>query len=396
MCPLVSSITRVPRLRRHSTRNLGFVQWQKKRYYLGRWGEPETELAHREFIRRNVLDAPQADDRTPIKVADLVILFLREGTQHYCHDERKTMAALGVQLVDHSGDDRIPAFGPARLRDFRASIVAAGNRRSAAKGQFRPVSRGYVNDQVKRVRRIFRWGVENELVEPSILEGLRAVSPLRAGVASVAEREPVAPPSMRNVAASLRHASDTVEAMARLMWLTGMRPGEVCRLRPADIDRSQSPWVYQPAKHKTRHFGHRRTIFFGPRAQQVLRPFLDRDREAHCFTPAEGLAQIHARRRANRKTKVQPSQVNRAKGKLRLRRRYSSDSLRQAVQYACDQAGVPYWSPNQLRHARATAVRRRYGLEGSQVVLGHAKADVTQLYAERDMGLAARIATEIG
>ena len=47
-------------------------------------------------------------------------------------------------------------------------------------------------------------------------------------------------------------------------------------------------------------------------------------------------------------------------------------------------------------HAVATAVRRRYGLEAAQVALGHSKADVTQVYAERDQGLAERIAREIG
>ena len=51
----------------------------------------------------------------------------------------------------------------------------------------------------------------------------------------------------------------------------------------------------------------------------------------------------------------------------------------------------PCWSPNRLRHSMATEVRRNYGLEAVQVVLGHATANVTQIYAERDLNLAARI-----
>ncbi len=47
---------------------------------------------------------------------------------------------------------------------------------------------------------------------------------------------------------------------------------------------------------------------------------------------------------------------------------------------------LAYWAPNRLRHARATEIRRTYGLEAAQVILGHAKADVTQVYAERDHG----------
>ena len=54
------------------------------------------------------------------------------------------------------------------------------------------------------------------------------------------------------------------------------------------------------------------------------------------------------------------------------------------------------WSPNRLRHSAGTEIRRRYGLEAAQVVLGHAKADVTQVYAERDIELARRVIQEVG
>lgn len=57
---------------------------------------------------------------------------------------------------------------------------------------------------------------------------------------------------------------------------------------------------------------------------------------------------------------------------------------------------VPHWHPNQLRHARATDVRKCCGLEAAQVVLGHERADVTQTYAERDRPLAVKVAKEIG
>ena len=54
------------------------------------------------------------------------------------------------------------------------------------------------------------------------------------------------------------------------------------------------------------------------------------------------------------------------------------------------------WHPNQLRHTYATEVRERFGLEAAQVTLGHSKADVTQVYAERDGQLANRVAEQIG
>ena len=57
---------------------------------------------------------------------------------------------------------------------------------------------------------------------------------------------------------------------------------------------------------------------------------------------------------------------------------------------------VPHWHPHQLRHNRGTEVRQRYGIEAAQVALGHARADVTQVYAEKNLEHAKRIAREMG
>ena len=69
---------------------------------------------------------------------------------------------------------------------------------------------------------------------------------------------------------------------------------------------------------------------------------------------------------------------------------YTSDTYRRAIERAADKAfpaptDLPKngheqwkrqdrWAPNRLRHTAATEIRRAYRLEGSQVVLGHARA----------------------
>jgi integrase len=75
---------------------------------------------------------------------------------------------------------------------------------------------------------------------------------------------------------------------------------------------------------------------------------------------------------------------------------YSTQSYRKAIHRACKKAGVESWSPNQLRHTAATQIRAEFGLEAAQVILGHSKADVTQVYAERDMALAVKVISEVG
>lgn len=52
--------------------------------------------------------------------------------------------------------------------------------------------------------------------------------------------------------------------------------------------------------------------------------------------------------------------------------------------------------PNQLRHNAATMIRREHGIEAAQLALGHARADVTQIYAARDEAKAKQVALLMG
>jgi len=157
-------------------------------------------------------------------------------------------------------------------------------------------------------------------------------------------------------------------------------------------------WAYRPESHKTEHHGRERIIYIGPKAQTILRPFLLRAAEAYCFSPAESEKNRRAEQRTRRTTKVQPSQRDRRKKHPRRKvgQRYSRDSYRRAIHRACELAGVEKWSPNRLRHSAATEIRRRFGLEAAQVTLGHATADITQVYAERDAELAREVMHKIG
>lgn len=130
----------------------------------------------------------------------------------------------------------------------------------------------------------------------------------------------------------------------------------------------------------------------------MLRPWLDRDPSAYCFSPREAIQWYAARKRAKRKTRVQPSQIDRNKADPQKQpgESYTEESYRKAIQSACRKQKVTVWSPNQIRHRVGTVVRQRFGLEASQVTLGHASADVTQIYAERNQQLAAEVARQIG
>ena len=58
---------------------------------------------------------------------------------------------------------------------------------------------------------------------------------------------------------------------------------------------------------------------------------------------------------------------------------------------------VHRWSPYRLRKNAATEVRRQFGLEAAQLVLGHASANITDaVYAERDMDKVVEVMKAVG
>lgn len=57
------------------------------------------------------------------------------------------------------------------------------------------------------------------------------------------------------------------------------KSGEICNMRPCDITFGMDGvWRYTPESHKTEHHNKQRRIHIGPKAQKILRPFLDRTR----------------------------------------------------------------------------------------------------------------------
>src|SRR5262249_4112891 len=258
-----------------------------------------------------------------------------------------------------------------------------------------------VNKQVGRLKRVFRWAVGQELLPVAVAQSLACVQGLQKGRTDARETEPVVPVADVHLAATLPHLTPTVRAMVELQRLAGLRPGEVRELQPADLEMTGAVWVYGPAQHKMSHLGREKAVPIGQRARSILEPLVKgRRADEYLFSPARSREEMFAMRRTRRKSKVPPSQMNRRKPVADLLKKpgthFTSFGYAAVIRPACIRAGVPQWHPNQIRHTFATEVRRVYGLEAAQVLLGHAKADVTQVYAERDWELAMKVAAEIG
>jgi integrase len=286
------------------------------------------------------------------------------------------------------------------------------------------ICRNEINKRVRRIVRAFKWAVGEEMVPSSAYQGLKAVPGLRRGRADVRESKPVRPVPEPFVDAVRPFVARQVWAMIELQRLTGMRPGEVTSMRSCDIDASGRVWTYSPSEHKTEHHGKERTIYLGPQAQAIVKPWLRTELTAYLFSPSEAMEERKARMRRSRKTPVQPSQRCRAKPKPEKTpgERYDTDSYRRAIAYGCKRAfphptlkGIPNekltaehrqelkawhkahcWHPHQLRHNAGTRLRKEFGLDVARVILGHSSPVVTEVYAEMDREKAIAVMERVG
>jgi integrase len=290
----------------------------------------------------------------------LIVAFLKHASRYYRKNGRPTAEfdcfKSALRYVSRIyGQTPASQFGPLKLKVCRQAMI---------EGRFsrKPLSRKFINKSVNRVRRAFRWGVECEQVRPNVIEGLRSLSSLQAGRTDAVERDPVSPVDTETLEKTRVHLSHLVADMVDLQLLTGMRPGELCRLSPSEIDRSESIWQYAPLDHKMSHKQRVRLIAIGPKAQQILSRYLFGE---SCFLGKRG-EQMTVR------------------------------AYRSAIQLACKKSGIESWSPNQLRHNAATQVTKHFGIETARAVLSHSNTKTTAIYAEEDFGVAQKVAKALG
>lgn len=417
------TINRVPSYRRHKPSGQAVVTLDGRDFYLGKF----NSAASRAEYNRRVAEwtgsggcLPPSHDLT---VAELLRAFAAHAQRYYRgpdgqpSSEQHNFRTVCRRLRKLYGDTPAAAFGPVRLKAFRESLIQED------------LCRRSVNHGVNRVRHMFKWAVENEMIPASVMHGLQAVSGLRYGRTDARETEPVKPVPDAFVDAVLPHVARQVAAMIRLQRVTGMRSGEVTTMRGCDINMAGKVWEFTPATHKTAYRGHSRKVYLGPKAQVIIKPFLKTDLQAYLFSAAEAAAQHNALRfgvsRADRKTKVYPNELRAREqrrqsrigrgSKRAARDHYDTDSYGRAVARGIEAANkaltkaalargqdpkdaetIPSWHPHQLRHNAATALRREYGIEVARIILGHKSPAITEVYAEVDHARAIDVMASVG
>ena len=418
---------RKPAYFRHRPSGQARVRIDGKDHYLGPIDSDDSwtryDALTEDWARR------QTVSHSTLTIDQLALRFLAYAKTYYVKNGQETTEVACIRgalrpLVRSCGTQLAAGFGPLKLKAVRESMIQAGGTRST------------INKYVQRIRRLFRWAAENELVPVTVYQGVATVRGLAKGRTAAPETKPVKAVPLKSIEAIRPHVGRHVWGMVQLQLLTAARPGEVVSMRLGDLDTGGPIWEYVPRSHKTEHRDKSRVIWIGPRGQAVLREFLsqalaaDLAAEAFLFSPTDAEAERGRQRRKDRKSPMTPSQAARRpkhRAERRPKDRYTVASYRRAIERGCELAfGMPpelrrfprdlapaekaqrrtlgagwrranCWHPNQLRHSAGTFLRREFGLEAARVILGHARhVETTEIYAEADLKRAREIMGTVG
>ncbi len=385
---------RIPAYRLHKASGQARVIIDGRHVYLGKFNSDDSLKAYSRLISDYLngcatIAAPECPARSVLLVKELILRYWQFVESHYVRNGKPTDEQAGIRAALRFvrrlfGDTLASDFGPKALKTVREQMISARH------------SRKYINDNVNRIRRMFKWSVSEELLSAPVYEALRTVDGLKRGRSKAKETFPVQPVSDEHVAAVVENINPIIAGMVQVQRLTGMRPQDVRNMRTTDIDLNDDVWVYTPLTHKTEHFGMTRRVAIGPLAQTILHSHLKTEApEAFVFCPRDAVAYRYFSANHDR---------HRSNGRRRKRKRiskhftnqYGKRSYEQAIARACKRVNVGHWSPNQLRHACAQQVRSLYGAEAAAAVLGNSLGMVVEVYAESNFELATRVMREIG
>ena len=235
----------LPKYRKHKASGQAVVNLSGKDHYLGPHGNKASKLEYDRLIGEwlaNGRSLPSTAAELATTINQLCAAYWKFCKKYYVKNGKPTDEQAGVRasirhLRKKYGKTAAEEFGPLALAAVREQMIAAGN------------SRRYINQNIGRLKRMFRWGVSKELIPVEVYQRLQTVAGLKKGKTDAVERDTIMPVDEVTVAATLPHLKPIIADMVQIQLLTGCRPGEVCSMRRNEIDRSNKVWSYRPDSH---------------------------------------------------------------------------------------------------------------------------------------------------
>ena len=342
-------------------------------HYLGPYDSNESRQQYNRLIAEYCFGAVMvstgtANVATGLTINEVVLAYLKHAMAYYVKNGKQTDEVNCIKSAVRPLRELYPElpaneFGQIALKAVRQKMIEP--RTKKVRGKTIPIqwTRRFINQSVGRIRRMFKWAVENELVDANVLTKLQAVAPLMAD-RSEARDNPPRHPIDQDVIDKVRElVPERTRDLIDLFLLVGCRPGELVKLTGDMIDRAtykaKGVWVAELKDHKTAHKGKKRVLIFNVKAQAILLRHMKPDPKKRLF------------------------EINRA-------------SVSDGIKRACRELKIPIFTAHWLRHTFATKVRAAGGLDVAQKLLGHANASMTELYAGLDLNAAIEFARDAG
>ena len=294
-------------------------------------------------------------------------------------------------------------FGPDELLDVQNALVSYEYVQGKKKKRY---TRGGVNNLIKWIRRIWKWGMGRQFITAEQVQGLDEVKPIKMGKTKAPDKSKRARVTEEEFQSVIGSVSGVVGDMLQLIWYTAMRPYEVCNMRPFDILYDNPDcWLYIPGRdqtpvgqHKTTRFERVKVIPLASKCQKILRSRIkDFGSKEYIFSPQEAMQEFYNNKAQNRETPLscgnRPGTNRKKNTMITPGQKYAHNSLRNACKRGCIRAGVNIFTPYDLRRTIATGARSILGKEAAKVLLGHTKTDTTDLYLLEEVQETMKIAT---
>jgi hypothetical protein len=163
---------RVPQYRHHKASGQGVVTLDGQDHYCGPYRDSASKIEYDRIVAIWLANGrraePGAAEKRDISVNELIVRFWDHADGSVAREVE--MYRLAVRpLIELFGETSVNEFGPLRLKVVRTRMIGLC------------WCRNHINHQVSRLKSMFCWGTEEELVAGTIYHALQAVKGLRRG-----------------------------------------------------------------------------------------------------------------------------------------------------------------------------------------------------------------------
>ncbi len=208
----------VPKYRKHRATGQAVVTINGKDHYLGLWHSKVSRIEYDRLITEWLASGRSSSFGVPdraVSITELVVDYVEYVRGYYGtgpNSELHRVTRVLRPVRELYGRTAAAEFGVLAFKAVRQKLIGE------------KLARSFVNASMRRIVRMFKWGVSEGRIPPSVPQALAMVPGLKRGKTTARETEPVKPVDDKLVDATLPCLPHVLVDMVRVQRLTGCRP----------------------------------------------------------------------------------------------------------------------------------------------------------------------------